>query len=69
MADDNTDDLASDRLRGIARIAAFMGEPERRVSYLIERKLIPHTKEGRSVLSRKSWLRKHYARPSNGEAA
>jgi hypothetical protein len=69
MHDDTTDDLATDLLRGVDPIAEFLGETPRRVSYLIERKLIPHTKEGRSVLSRKSWLRKHYARPSNGEAA
>jgi hypothetical protein len=69
MHDDTTDDLATDLLRGVGPIAEFLGETPRRVSYLIERKRIPHTKEGRSVLSRKSWLRKHYAFPSNGEAA
>jgi hypothetical protein len=68
MADDNTDDLASDRLRGITRIAAFLGEEERRTSYMVERDLIPYTREGRSIVSFKSWLRGHYARPSNGEA-
>jgi len=68
MADDNADDLASDRIRGIARIAAFLGEDERRTTYMVERDLIPYTREGRSIISRKSWLRRHYARPSNGEA-
>jgi hypothetical protein len=63
MADDNTEDLASDRLRGVERIAEYMGEDERRVSYMIERKLIPYAKEGRSIISHKSWLRDHYKRP------
>jgi hypothetical protein len=69
MLDENTEDLATDRLRGIKPIAAFLGETEPRVSYMVERGLIPHTKEGRSVVSRKSWLRAHYARPSSGAAA
>jgi hypothetical protein len=68
MADDNTDDLASDRLRGITRIAAFLGEPDRRVSYMVERDLIPYTREGRSIVSFKSWLRGHYVRPPGGKA-
>jgi hypothetical protein len=69
MHNDTTEDLATDLLRGVDPIAKFLGETPRRVSYLIERKLIPHMKEGHSVLSRKSWLRAHYACPSNGEAA
>jgi hypothetical protein len=69
MHDDTTEDLATDLLRGVDPIADFLGETPRRVSYLVERNLIPYTKEGRSVLSRKSWLRRHYSNPSNGEAA
>jgi hypothetical protein len=69
MHDDTSEDLAADLLRGVDLIAEFLGETPRRVSYLIERSLIPHTREGRSIVSRKSWLRRHYARPSNGEAA
>jgi hypothetical protein len=69
MPDNNTeDDLADDRLRGIDPIAEFLGEKPRRVSYMVERKLIPYTKEGRSVVTRKSWLRAHYARPSSSPA-
>jgi hypothetical protein len=69
MPYEKTEDLASDRLRGVVPIAEFLGETPRRVSYMIERNLIPYTKEGRSVVSHKSWLRAHYARPSKGEAA
>jgi hypothetical protein len=65
MIDESTEDLADDRLRGVNPIAGFLGEKPRRVSYMIERNLIPYAKEGRSVISRKSWLRAHYARPSS----
>jgi hypothetical protein len=65
--DDNTpDDLAADILRGVPRIATFLREPERRTTYKVERDLIPYMREGRSIISRKSWLRQHYADPSNG---
>jgi hypothetical protein len=63
MPYDKPEDLADDRLRGIEKIAAFLGEPERRVAYMIERNLIPHSREGRSVITFKTWLRKHYACP------
>jgi hypothetical protein len=69
MPDEITEDLATDRLRGVGRIAAFLGETPRRVSYMVERGLLPHTKEGRSVISHKSWLRAHYARPSQSNPA
>jgi hypothetical protein len=65
MHDDTTDDLGTDLLRGVEPIAEFLDETPRRVSYLIERSLIPYAKEGRSIISRKSWLRRHYSRPSN----
>jgi hypothetical protein len=69
MNDDITDDLAADLLRGVGAIGEFLGEDDRRVSYLIERKLIPFRREGRAIVSRKSWLRRHYQHPSNGEVA
>ena len=71
MPDDVTKDfdLAADRLRGIEPIAEFLGETPRRVSYMVERGLLPYVKEGRSIVSFKSWLRTHYTRPSNDEAA
>ena len=68
MSDEDTD-LAHDRLRGIERIAAYLGEPPRRVSYMVERGLLPHQREGRAIVSRKSWLREHYARPTGDDAA
>src|ERR1051325_2845143 len=40
MSDDNTEDLASNKLRGIRKIAEFIGEDDRRTAYLIERDLI-----------------------------
>jgi CRISPR/Cas system CMR-associated protein Cmr5 small subunit len=61
MSDDNTEDLASNKLRGVRKIAEFIGEDDRRTAYLIERDLIPYAKEGRAVISFKSWLRRHYA--------
>ena len=68
MHDDtpNDFDLAIDRLRGIEPIAEYLGETPRRVSYMVERGLLPYVKEGRSVVSFKSWLRAHYARPPGG---
>ena len=42
MSDDNTEDLASNKLRGVRKIAEFIGEDDRRTAYLIERDLIPY---------------------------
>jgi hypothetical protein len=54
-------DLADDLLRGIKRIAEFIGETESRTNYLGRRKLIPIGKIGRSWIASKRRLRKHYA--------
>jgi hypothetical protein len=67
--DEKIEDLANDRLRGIEQIAAFLGETPRRVSYMVERDLIPYRKEGHSILSHKSWLRKHFAHPTQSNPA
>jgi hypothetical protein len=53
-------DLADDLLRGIARIAEFIGEPTRRGFYLAETGQIPAFKQGRLWMARKSRLRQHY---------
>jgi hypothetical protein len=57
----NEDDLADDRLRGEQSIGDFLGENKRRVQHMIKLRLIPYTKEGRSTVSYKSWLREHRA--------
>ena len=42
MTDEN-DTFGLDILKGVPKIAHFTGEPERRVYYLLEHKLIPTT--------------------------
>jgi hypothetical protein len=61
------EDLAADLLDGVPAIAAFIGWPERRVYYLVERGVLPVFKVGeRKWCARKSALRKHF---ENIEAA
>lgn len=67
---DQTDyDFADDILRGVAAIAAFRKEPERRTRYLIERKLIPFGKEGAIIIASKRRLREQYEKLTSGKAA
>jgi len=47
-------DLANDLLRGMTRIAKFIGEPPRRGFYLAETGQIPAFKQGRLWMARKS---------------
>ena len=61
MTDMANDDLSEDVLRGHKEIAEFLGEPERRTQYLIEKRLIPFFKLGGRVYARKRRLREHYA--------
>lgn len=63
------ENLASDRLRGVAAISSFIGECPRRTAYMIERGLIPFVHEGRAIVSFKSWLVAHYARQRSGGPA
>ena len=74
----NTDcvaeDVGSDRLRGIKRIADFLKEDERRVSYLVERGIIPVGREGTAIIASKARLRDYHraltgAGPLPSEAA
>jgi hypothetical protein len=63
-------DIADDKLRGVAAIAKFIGESQRRTQYLCERKMIPVGKEGVIYVASKQVLRAHYLRlTSGGEAA
>jgi hypothetical protein len=52
-------DLAADLLRGIPRIAKFLGTTERQAYYLAEKKLIPAFKRGKIWEARRSTLRRH----------
>ena len=69
MTDSTNDDLAEDLLRGHKAIAAFLGEPERRTQYLIEKRLIPFFKHAGCIYARKRRLREHYAQLEADEAA
>ena len=59
--------LADDTLKGVASIAAFLGEPVRRVSYLLDRKLVPAGQVGRTWYASKRVLREHRERVVRGE--
>jgi hypothetical protein len=61
-------DLASDRLRGCAAIAAFLGEDERRVFTLLQAGAIPAKKELGLWVASKNRLRAHYAESNNTPA-
>jgi hypothetical protein len=56
----DSESLADDILRGIPRIARFLGETERRAYYIAETGQIPAFKQGKLWLARKSTLRRHY---------
>ena len=47
---------------GVSEIAAFLGVPWRRASYLLETKQIPAGKEGRNWVASKLALTEHYRR-------
>jgi len=52
------DDLAADLLRGIPRIARFLGMSDRQAYYLAEKKLIPAYKRGKIWEMKKSTARR-----------
>jgi hypothetical protein len=56
---DQDNDLAADLLRGIPRIAKFLGTTERQTYYLAEKRLIPAFKRGKIWEARRSTLRRH----------
>jgi hypothetical protein len=52
--------LAEDILRGVPAIAAFTGEPVRRMRYMLYSGQLPAGQFGRSWVASKSVLRAHY---------
>ena len=52
-------ELKDDKLKGAKAIAEFLGEEERRVFYLLEKKQIPGFKYGGLWNARKSTLLQH----------
>jgi hypothetical protein len=63
---DSSPTLADDLLNGVAAIAAYTGETERRQRWLIEKLNFPHFKRGQRIYSRKSWADRYYS--PNGDA-
>jgi hypothetical protein len=63
------DALGHDVLRGVPKIAKFIGESERRTYYLLENKLLPAGKQGAAWVASRSRLRAHYERLTGGDAA
>jgi hypothetical protein len=57
---DANESLADDLLRGAKKIGAFIGLPIRETFYGLQEGHIPATKEGRTWVSSKNRLRKHY---------
>jgi hypothetical protein len=58
--------LKEDRLRGVDAIADYIGETVRRTSYLLERRLIPAGKEGRSWVASKQALNRDHVEKTAG---
>jgi hypothetical protein len=71
MADTSTTvaPLGNDLLRGVAAISQFLGQPRRRVFYLLGQGRLPAGKEGALWVSSKTALRAHYERLTTGTAA
>jgi hypothetical protein len=61
-------ELADDTLRGVKRIANYIGENERAVYHKLSKGILPGGKEGSGWISSKSRLRQHYARLTSGES-
>jgi hypothetical protein len=66
--DSTVEDVGDDRLRGVSQIAQFLKEPERRVSYLIERGIIPAGREGAAIVASKARLREYHRKTTGGGA-
>jgi hypothetical protein len=58
--DSVAEDVGSDRLRGVPKIAEFLNEKPRRVAWLVERGIIPVGKEGQSIVASKARLREYH---------
>ncbi len=64
-----TDDIATDRLEGVAAIATFLGVTKRRASYLLEKGVVPAGQVGKIWTASKRRLREDYHHVTSGEAA
>ena len=62
-------ELSDDMLNGADNIAAFLGQPVRRVYYLLERKQLPAFKLGTSWHARRSTLLRFIAKKEGATAA
>jgi hypothetical protein len=61
--------LAEDRLSGVKEIAVFIGESERRTSYLLEARRLPAGKLGAKWVASKRRITEFYATLTAGKAA
>jgi hypothetical protein len=61
MSESSQSPLAQDLLRGVAEIATYTGEPQRRVRHLIRAHDFPHFKRGAIIYSRRSWADRWYS--------
>jgi hypothetical protein len=64
---DNDTTLADDRLVGVAQIAKFRGEAERRTRHLISRGLLPTGREGDLIVASKRVLREQWERTTSAK--
>ena len=62
------EDIASDKLSGVAEISDFIDEDKRRTYYLLEKKLLPAGKLGSIWIASKKLLREHYHQLTSGTA-
>ncbi|NMM46452.1 helix-turn-helix domain-containing protein [Rhodospirillaceae bacterium KN72] len=65
----NETNLSADLLKGVAEIAEFLGEDERRTSYLCRNRSIPAFQIGQRWYARRSSLRGFIDRLESGAAA
>jgi hypothetical protein len=63
------DEPSTDGLRGVRAIAGFIGETERRTSYLLENRVLPAGKEGAAWIASKKRLRVYHREATGGSQA
>jgi hypothetical protein len=59
-------EIADDRLSGAPEIAAFLGQTERQVRYLLDKRIIPHTRHGRLYVASRRRLREWWEETTRG---
>ena len=70
MSDHDATTVPGDRIiRGVDAIASFLGEPKRRVNYMLVKKQIPAGRLGRCWYASERVLREHIERVVTGGAA